>query len=234
MRPSAAAGREAPATFLVPAAFEAATGLGAGDEGGQTIDIAGFGLGCGLLAVFAIGLLSRLIAETCVTVTRTVLTRLLAVPLGVRLLALFARLLIALLILRLGLRLAYEAGFSTEIAEVLAVVLFASWLRRLLMLRQVLPELLLGRRDQAEIVLGMLVVVLGGDWIARTLRIAGELQIFLGDMGGGAANLDVGAVGFIDPGHRVLAAAIRVVTVVPVTHPLFILTVSHEVPFRQP
>jgi hypothetical protein len=59
-------------------------------------------------------------------------------------------------------------------------------------------------------------------------------------MGGGAANLDVGPVGFENPGHRVLAApvviiAIVVVIIVPVTHPLVVvLTVSHVSPLFQP
>jgi hypothetical protein len=55
-------------------------------------------------------------------------------------------------------------------------------------------------------------------------------------MGGGAANLDIGAVGFENPGHRVLAApvviiVIAVAIVIPVTHPLVVvLTVSHVLP----
>jgi hypothetical protein len=59
-------------------------------------------------------------------------------------------------------------------------------------------------------------------------------------MGGGAADLDVGSVGFEHPGHRVLAApivivVIVVIVVVPVAHPLVVvLTVSHIVPLFQP
>src|SRR5437588_488880 len=72
----------------------------------------------------------------------------------------------------------------------------------------VLAELLLGRRDQAEIVLGVLVVVLGGDRVARGARIARKLEIFFRDVRGRAADLDVGSVRFINPGHRVLAAPV--------------------------
>ena len=83
--------------------------------------------------------------------------------------------------------------------------------------------------------LGVLVVVFGGDGIARGARIARQLDVFFGDMRGSAADLDVGPVGFIDPGHRVLAAPVVimiVVIVIPVTHALVvILTVSHVLPF---
>jgi hypothetical protein len=55
-------------------------------------------------------------------------------------------------------------------------------------------------------------------------------------MGGGAANLDIGSVGFENPGHRVLPApvviiVIAIVVIIPVTHPLVVvLTVSHVLP----
>jgi hypothetical protein len=54
-------------------------------------------------------------------------------------------------------------------------------------------------------------------------------------MGGGAANLDIGTVGFENPGHRVLATPVVIVVVIivviPVTHPLVVvLTVSHVLP----
>jgi hypothetical protein len=86
---------------------------------------------------------------------------------------------------------------------------------------------------------GMLVVVFSGDRIAGRARVARQLDVFFGDVGGSAADLDVGPVGFIDPGHRVLAApviiTIVVVIVIPVTHPLVVvLTVSHVLPLFQP
>ena len=65
-------------------------------------------------------------------------------------------------------------------------------------------------------------------------RIARELKIFLGDVRGGTADLDVGSVRFVDPGHRVLAApvviVVAVIVVVAVAHPLLVLTVSHVLP----
>src|SRR5207253_10986007 len=98
-------------------------------------------------------------------------------------------------------------------------------------LRLVLAELLLRRRDQTEIVLGMLVIVFGGYRVARAACIACQLDVFLGDMRGGAANLDIGTVGFENPGHRVLSApVIIVVVIVAVAHPLVVLTVSHVLP----
>jgi hypothetical protein len=132
-----------------------------------------------------------------------------------------------------------EAGLLPETRKIVAFVLallcdhlaVGAWLLRL-----VLPELLLGRRDQAEIVFGVLVVVLGRNGIARRACVARELDLFFGHMGCGAADLDVGPVGFKHPGHRVLPTpvVIVVVIIVPVTHPLVILTVSHVLPLLQP
>ena len=72
-------------------------------------------------------------------------------------------------------------------------------------LRLALPELLLRGGDQAEIVLGVLIVVFGGDRIAGGLRVARELDVFLGDVDGGAADLHVRAVRFVDPRQRIVA-----------------------------
>jgi hypothetical protein len=57
-----------------------------------------------------------------------------------------------------------------------------------------LTELFLRGGNQAKVVLGMLVVVLGRNRIARTLRVARELDIFFRYMRSGAANFDVGTV----------------------------------------
>ena len=58
--------------------------------------------------------------------------------------------------------------------------------------------------------LGVLVVVLGRNRVAGRARVACQLDIFFGDVRGGAADLDVGSVGFEHPGHRVLAAPVIV------------------------
>ena len=70
-------------------------------------------------------------------------------------------------------------------------------------------ELRLRRRDDAEIVLGVLQIGLGQDRVAGGLGIARQLNVFFSDMGGGSANLHVGAVRLIAPAQRVrtLAAA---------------------------
>src|SRR6185437_9724603 len=118
-----------------------------------------------------------------------------------RLVGLPLALMITLLILarHIGLRLRRdEAGLLPEIGKTLAVVVailgghFAVDAR--LLLRLALAELLLGRGDQAEVMLGVLVVILGGDRIAGRAGVTRQLHIFLGDVGGGAADLDVGPV----------------------------------------
>jgi len=175
-------------------------------------------------------LILRLGAVLAVAVPVPELARLLLVALiGLRVTRL---LLVPLIGLRLLCR--NEARLLPEAREILALivaVVLEHFLVARLRLRLVLPELLLGCRDQAEIVLGVLVVVLGGDGVARGARIARKLQIFLRDVRGSTADLDVGAVGFEHPGHRVLAApVVIVVVIVPVAHPLVILTVSHVLP----
>ena len=75
---------------------------------------------------------------------------------------------------------------------------------RRLVVRILLPELLLRRGDQAEVMLGVLEVVLGGDRIAGALGVTGELQIFLGDVMRGAADFHLRPVRLVDPGQRIV------------------------------
>src|SRR5262249_46310749 len=94
-------------------------------------------------------------------------------------------------------------------------------------IRLVLPELLLHGRDHAEIVLGVLIVVLGRHRIAGRLRVARELNVLLRDVVRGAANLDVRTVRLVDPRQRIVALA--------VTPPhALVLTVPHGVLVCQP
>lgn len=79
----------------------------------------------------------------------------------------------------------------------------------------------LGGGDQAEIMFGMLEIILRHDRIARRLGITCELEIFLGHMMGGAANFHIGAVRLIGPRER-----IRPLAVVATAHTL-VLTWSH-------
>ena len=69
----------------------------------------------------------------------------------------------------------------------------------LVVIRVLLTKLFLRCRDQAEVVFRVLVVVLGRDRIAGALRVTGELDVFLRDMRGSAANLHVGPIGLVDP-----------------------------------
>ena len=169
-----------------------------------------------------------------------VLARLLVVAL-IGLLA-FALLMIALVVIALAIPIAREglllwlrdeARLLAEGRKILAVVLaiVAAAADGLVAARLLaLAELLLGRRDQAEIVLGMLVVVLGCNGVPGGARVTRKLEILLGDVRSGAADLDVRSVGLVDPGHRVLAAPVVVVIVIAVAHPLLVLTVSHVLP----
>ena len=150
--------------------------------------------------------------------------------------ALFTRIVVAnkgLLLLR------NEARLLAEMRELLALVVAVLRCRHFgvdARLRLVLPELLLGSGDQAEVMLGVLIVVLGRYRIARRARVARQLNVFFGDVRGSAADLDIGSVGFEHPGHRVLTAPaiVPVTALIPVTHPLVVLTVSHVSPLFQP
>src|SRR6478752_3715846 len=235
MRPAAAA-RE---TFATAALFISTRRaihlrLWAGDEGGQAIDAAGVGdhrLRLGLRLILRL--------RTMLAFAMMFARLLVALLVGLTLAALLARIVVAdvgLLLLR------DEARLLAEMREALALVV-AIFRRRLRFvvdawLRLVLPELLLRGCDQAEIMFGVLVVVLGRDRVAGRACVTRQLNVFLGDVRGGAADLDIRAVRFEHPGHRVLTAPVivvaAIVVVIPVTHPLVVLTVSHVSPLFQP
>jgi hypothetical protein len=86
---------------------------------------------------------------------------------------------------------------------------------------------LLGAGDDAEIVLGMLEIILRHHRIAAGLRIARQLQIFLGDMGGIAAHLHVRTVALEIAGQRIDVFA----SAVPATLPVLVILIigSHLV-----
>lgn len=69
--------------------------------------------------------------------------------------------------------------------------------RLLLIIGLTLPELFLRCSNNAEIVLGVLVVIFRRNRIAGALRIARQLQIFLGDVGRRPANFYVRSIGLI-------------------------------------
>jgi hypothetical protein len=70
------------------------------------------------------------------------------------------------------------------------------------------------------------------------LRIARELKIFLGNVGGVASNFHVRSVGLVHAGQWILlvmmVVAAAAFTAVATTHALIILTVSHDLLFHQP
>ncbi|MDX7952085.1 hypothetical protein P7D22_12970 [Lichenihabitans sp. Uapishka_5] len=95
---------------------------------------------------------------------------------------------------------------------------------------------LLGGRDDAEIMLGVLQVAFGGNGIAGRLGVTGELQIFFTDVLGGASDFDVGTIRLVGPRQRVGASALStvvavVIVVIPAPHTL-VLARSHRVPLK--
>ncbi len=107
----------------------------------------------------------------------------------------------------------------------------AHFARLLLEIGLTLPQVFLGGRDQAEIMLGVLVVVLGGDWVAGTLRVTGELEVFLGNVGCRAPNFHVRSVGLVHARQWIL---VMMTTFAVATPHALVLTVSHDLLFRQP
>jgi hypothetical protein len=94
-------------------------------------------------------------------------------------------------------------------------------LRLLIVVGVLLAELFLRGGNETEIMLGVLVVILGGNRIAGALSVTRKLDIFFRNVRSRAANFNVGAVRFVNARQRILAFA--VVTASP--HAL--LTVSH-------
>ena len=93
-----------------------------------------------------------------------------------------------------------------------------------------LAELFLSGGDHTKIMLSMLVVIFGGDWISRSLGVASKLDVFLGDMIRGAPNLHIGSVGFVNPRQWIVTLAAAAATAVAAAHPMLVLTVSHGLP----
>jgi len=128
--------------------------------------LAGFALLTGRLLVALIG---RVVAVATLMIARTTVA-VAEIRLGLR--------------LRLRLR-GNEARLLAEIREALAVIIEIIGRRHVLDIarrRLVLTELLLGSSDQAKIMLGMLIVVLGCNGIAGGAGITRELDVFFGNM----------------------------------------------------
>ena len=208
----------------------------AGDEGRQDLDVTGLGLGRAWLVPgfrrLRVALLARLIRLVValnerLRVRRNVRLRLARAEGLVRhegLLPVVPAILEVILV----------AGL-----ELLVVAAAATAFRPLrLEVRILLAELLVRRRDQAEIMLGVLEVVFGRHRIAGGLRVTGELEIFLRHVMRRAADFHIRAVGFINPCQRVVTAPVIVVVIVIVVAPahalvvMLMLTVSHGLLFN--
>ena len=104
--------------------------------------------------------------------------------------------------------------------------------------RVLLAELFVRRRDQAEIMLGMLEIIFRRNRVARGLRVARELKIFFRDVVRGSADLHIRAVGFVNPCQGIVAAPVVIVVVIVVVAPthalvvVMLLTVSHGLLFN--
>ena len=155
--------------------------LSAGDERWQAIDVA--------LVFRARMLRPRL--KLLLMLLRLVLLRLM-VLLIVLLLARIVRLRLAR-----GERLAADMGLFT--IAVVVTVIGRSHLtgRLLLVIGLTLTELLLRRSDDAEIVLGVLIIIFRRNRIPRALRVTGKLKVLFGDMRRRAANFYVRPIGLV-------------------------------------
>jgi len=192
--------------------------LSAGDERRQAVDV-------GL--VFRIRMLLRPRLKLRLMLLRLMLLRLIVLLLVVMLLAR-----IVWLRLTRGERLAADMGLLA-IAVVVAVIgsaHLAGWLL-LLVIGLTLPELLLRRSDDTEIVLGVLVIIFRCNRIPGALRVTGKLKILFGDMGRRTANFYVRPVRFVHSRQRIL---MMVSTFAVATAHAFVLTVSHGLLFCRP
>ncbi len=187
-------------------------GLTAGDERGQAVDVA---------LVFRAGML------------RPRLKMLL------RLLRLIVRLIVLLLlarIIRLGLtwREWFAADMRLFTIALVVALLGAAHLARLLLLLLViwltLPELLLRRGDDPEIVFGVLIIIFGCNRIAGALCVTSELKVLFSDVRRGSANFYVRPIGLIHSRQWILMMP----TFAVATAHALVLTVSHGLLFRQP
>jgi hypothetical protein len=133
-----------------------------------------------------------------------------------------------------GLRLARRKRFTANGRLLIVTVVIpvvgniTAWYTLLLLLLVIgltLPKLLLRRCDQAEIMLGVLIIVFGSDRVSGTLRIAGKLKVLFGDVGCRSSNLHVRSVGLIHSRQGIL---MMVMTAFAVATPhALVLSVSH-------
>ena len=86
-----------------------------------------------------------------------------------------------------GLRFARCKRLAADGRRIVAIVVtvvrtVAALLAALLEIGLALAKLLLRRRDQTEVMLGVLIIIFGRDRVSGALRIASKLKIFFGDL----------------------------------------------------
>src|SRR6516165_6100206 len=126
-----------------------------------------------------------------------------------RLMSLRLRLMLLTRIERL--RLARRKRLAADRGLVAVVVSFVgnitALVAALLIIRLALPKLLLGRSDQAEIMLGMLIIIFCRHGVAGTLRVACKLEIFFRDVRCSTADFHVRSVGLVHARQWILVVA---------------------------
>jgi hypothetical protein len=153
--------------------------LSASDERRQPVDVA---------LVFRSRMLLRPRLKLLLMLLRLMLLRLI-----VMLIARMVRLRLAW-----GERLAADMGLLA-IAVVVAVIGGPAHLagRLLLVIGLTLPQLLLRRNDDAEIVFGVLIIIFRRNRVPGALRVTGKLKVLFGDMRRRTANFYVRPVGLV-------------------------------------
>jgi hypothetical protein len=178
---------------------------------------------------------------------RLVMLRLVLLRLILRLMMLLVvlwRLLLRLMVLLLRVeRLLRRVWLTTHLRLVVALIIIvvgevvvrpAAATGLLLEIRLRLAKLFLRGGDQAEIMLGVLIIIFAGNRIAGALRVAGELEIFFGNVGRCSPDFYVLPVGFVHSRQRILMMMMATTFATIATAHAFVLTVSHGLLFRQP
>jgi hypothetical protein len=119
------------------------------------------------------------------------------------------------------------------VAIVGKIVIDAAAGRLLLKIGLILAKLFLRGGDQAEIMFGVLIIIFAGDGISGALRVAGELEIFFGDVGRRSSNFYVLTIGLVHSRQWILVMMATTTLAIATAH-AFVLTVSHGLLFRQP
>jgi hypothetical protein len=134
-------------------------------------------------------------------------------------------------------RLAADMGLLVIAVVVTVIVGIAADVARLLLERGLtLAQLFLGGGDQAEIMFGVLIIIFGGNCVSGALRVTGQLEIFFGNVGCGSSNFYILPIGFVHTRQWILVMAtltIIIIIIIATAHAL-VLTVSHDLLFRQP